>query len=465
MLVGRVISITGLIGKAEFRPHVKEGDFVYYKTATDSTVMCQISKLVSTPHKGIHGSFQILEDAELPKVWDHLYALHQRIEGHINIGVTHKGEPVKFRVNPFFRHVLLGGKTSKGKTHTEIVMLEEFLKLKIPAIVIDTQGELIHLNMFNSAAVVVEEMRFDDLVSHLQFKKSVIYNFQGLSYSSKAQRCFEILSQLREAKEKDYKQAESDVKLLQIPPVIVVIDETEIYAPEPRARCSSKDSRDCLVDIAKRGGKLGIGLVVSSQRLPGLHYDVRSQCNSAMIFQITDTGSRMVLSQLPYITSFDLRRIKNLERGECIVTGEVVPHPVTVLVRDIETPRARNVDFEEMLGLTPTPVEKPKLAHDDSELREFQDIMDKGVTFEQLQSQFSSRKIPRHGQCLVVPQRYFKPGWKNTLEIQGCKVIYCPEMPGGSVYLIRKNNKKEILQKVKQMAREHLPRDTSKLPY
>lgn len=427
--------------------------------------MCQIVKLKSSQQQGFLGSFIILDaSAQLPKVWANLYLSEQTMQGRIEVGISN-GKPVKFRVNPFFRHMLVAGKTSQGKTHVEIAMHEEFLKLQVPSIVIDTQGEFIHLNQFSSQAIVVEDIRFEDLISHLQSKRTVVVNLQGLSYSSKAQRCYEILSELKIAKEKDYKQAEGDTKLLRIPPVIVDIDETEIYAPEPRSKQISIDCRDCLIDIAKRGGKMGIGLIVSSQRLPGLHYDVRSQCNSAMIFQITDTGSRIVLSQLPYISAFDLKRVKNLQRGECIVTGEAVPHPLTLTVRDIKTPRARNLNFEEMLGLTPLRIRKSKVVDDEKEFQQFQQIMEKGITFEQLQLQFSSRKIPRHGKCLVVPQRHFKPGWKATLEIQGCKVIYCPEMPGGSVYLIRQKNKTETLRKLRQMAKKNLPRDTSKLPY
>jgi len=450
MLVGRVLSVSGLSGQAEYTEKLSVGDFLYYQ-ADNKKVICQVTSLSVLPLKGLHGTFKILDSvAGLPKVWDNLYLFQREFEGHLSVGTTAKGEVVKFRVNPFFRHVLVGGKTTAGKTHLQIVIHEELLNCGVPSIVIDTQGEFVHLNQFSSAAIVVEDMRFSDLISHLKAKHTVVFNLQGLPNASKTRICHEILSQLKVAKDQDYAEAESDIRLLQIPPVIVDIDETEIYAPEYRSKTMNPECRDILIDVAKRGGKIGMGLIVNSQRMPGLHYDVRSQCNSALIFHITDTGSRTVLSQLPFITSFDLNRVKDLPQGQCIATGELVPHPLHILVRDIKTPRAKNLDFEGMLGLPQIPKQGLTVTDHEKELERTLSLTkdEKGISYNYLQSLYPLRKVPIHGECIVVPERYFKPDWKNTLEIQGCKVVHCLDMPGGSVYLIRKKttteNKAEI---------------------
>lgn len=459
MLIGRVIEHHGIIGKAEFTPQVRTGDFIYYKTAIGKKVLCQVKNLRSTPNKGFHGSFKILDpSAELPKIWENLYLSHQKMNGHIEVGKTRKGEAVRIRVNPLFRHTLVTGKTGTGKTHMQIVMQEEFLRYQIPSLVIDTQGEFIHIDKFSKEAIVVESIDFEDLLSHLKYKRTVVLDLQGLSYLDKAQRCFEILSKLRDAKEKDYKQAGSDVRLLRIPPIIINIDEAEVYAPT-HTRTLNRKCRDCIIYIAKRTGKLGLGLIVSSQRIPSLHYDVRSQCNNAVIFHISDSGSRQVLRQLPYITATDLNRVKSFPRGECIITGEMVSHPLLIRVRDIKTPRAKSLDFEKMLGLMPLPVEKSETTQ--KEMEDFQKLMEEGITYEKLKTKFPVRNVRLHGECLVIPERYFNSGWKNTLKTQACKVVHCPDMPGGSVWLIRKDN----LAKVKAMAKEHLPEDKSKRPY
>jgi hypothetical protein len=114
-----------------------------------------------------------------------------------------------------------------------------------------------------------------------------------------------------------------------------------------------------------------------------------------------------------------------------------------------------------MLGLTP--IREPEIVVEPTpaEVEAFQETMKQGVTFALLMKDFRTHAFPIHGTCVVVPEHRFKPDWKNTLETQGCKVIYCPDMVGGGCYLIRNNE----LQKVKEMAKQHLPRDESRTPY
>lgn len=353
MLVGKVTSVSGLSGRAEFISRVRIGDFIYYVASGNRKIVCQVTSLQSSPFRGTHGYFKILDIAgELPKSWAELYLLHKQLDtGHIEVGKTQKGYTVRLRVNPFFRHVLIAGITQKGKTHLQIVIQEEFLKHRIPSLIIDSQGEFVHLNEFDSNAIVTEEIRIEDILGYLKQRKTVVYNLQGLSYPVKAKRVYEALSQLMQAKEQDYKKAENDVRLLEIPPVIVDVDEAEIYAPELYTSILDPKCKEVLVDIAKRGSKYGIGVMVASQRPPQLNVDLRSQCNSTIMFHINDIGSRKVLGILPYITRFELNRVKNLLRGQCIITGELVEHPILIYVKDIQTRRAKKTDFEEMLGL------------------------------------------------------------------------------------------------------------------
>lgn len=452
MLVGRVTKHLTTTGDADFTLQVRVGDFVYYRTSQNKKVMCQVTRLHSTPRKGLHGKFEILEPlAEMPKTWANLFLAQQKTNGYIEVGVTDNRKTVNLRVNPFFRHTLVAGKTGRGKTHVQIVLAEEFVKHKVPSLIFDTQGEFIHLE----DAVIVTELNFEDLIAHLKFKKTVVYNLQGLSYQSKPQRCHEILSRLMREKERDYQHAENDIRLLEIPPLIVNIDEAEIYAPKHLKKISSKECREALCDIAERGGKYGIGLVIGAQRLPALHPGVSSQCNNGVIFHVSDQASKNALKHLPYITSLDLRHIKNLPRGQCIVTGEVVSRSVLLTVRDIKTRRAKNLDFEQQLGLTPSTEEEPDAVLSEEEFESFLASMQKGITMEQLESKFPTREVPIHGKCVVIPERYFKKEWKNTFEAQGLKVVHCPDMPGGDVYLVRRD-KHAVRAKIKEMARKHV---------
>jgi len=430
---GRVISIVGRKGKAEFVLSIKAGDCLYYKVGEEK-VLCQVTAVNSQPVSGANGTFDILNSvARIPRIWDNLFPYRNGLGGHVYIGETDHDTPANLRINPFFKHVLLAGKTGKGKTHLQIVIHEEFLKLGIPSIVMDPQGEFIHLNQFSDNAFVVEEMRFEDLLSHMQQKHTVVFNLQGLSYTAKAFKCYEVLSELKAAKEQDYEQAQGDKKALRYPPIIVDIDETEIFAPSRTTKASSKDCQDCLIDCAKRASKIGFGLIMNSQRLPGLHFDVRSQCNTVIMFQVTDAGSKSVLAQFPFVTPLDLNRVKDLGTGQCIITGEMTTHPIVINVRDIQTQRAKDLDFEGMLGIKPLPV------YEETETETLM-ITGQGLTYEQLLKGYGEREVPSIGKCLVIPDHNFKPDWKPTLEIQGFKVIHAADLPGGGAYLIRKKN-------------------------
>jgi len=351
VLVGRVLETKGSIGRAEFTDQARNGDYIYYRLSNNRKAVCQIISLKSTPVMGFHGDFKILDSDELPKSFTCLYLLRQALDaGYFEIGKC-KDKIVKLLLNPFFLHTLIAGTTGAGKTHLLIVLAEEFLKHHIPSLFIDTKGNLVNLNRFSPDAVVTEELKFEDFLGYMKHKKLVVYNLQGLSYSVKANRAFEILSELMRAKERDYKNAENDTRLLEILPILVGIDETEIYAPEFDKSAPSTECKETLIDIAKRGREYGLGLILATQRVSQLELEVRSQCNSAFIFHIYDDGSRKVLRALPYISSLELNRVKNCTRGQSLITGQIMEHPIMVDVRDIQTIRAKDVDFEKMVGL------------------------------------------------------------------------------------------------------------------
>ena len=450
MLVGRVTSVSGLSGRAEFTPKVKVGDFIYYLTESDAKIVCQVTSLATSPFKGLNGYFKILDvSGDTPRAWTELYLLQKRLDvGYIDIGETPKSLKVKLRVNPFFRHVLVAGITQKGKTHLQIAVQEEFLRHQVPSLVVDSQGEFVHLNKFSKNAVVVEDIRFEDMLGHLKQRKTVIYNLQGLSYPVKAKRTYEVLIQLMEAKEQDYKQAEDDIRLLEIPPLIVDVDEAEIYAPELYTSILDPQCKEALVDIAKRGSKYGIGLIVASQRPPQLNVDVRSQCNSAIMFHINDMGSRKVLGILPYITRFELNRVKNLLRGQCLITGELVEHPILVYVRDIKTRRAKKTNFEDMLGLTPCKIEEKSLASCSS--------------VEPIQTADGELIDPTSGEVIGRVQQPSIGYDEGNLHIPKSRTRQwvAPRPLGTS-----DQENREILRKIKKMAKKNLPRDESKLAY
>lgn len=255
--------------------------------------------------------------------------------------------------------------TRAGKTHWCLVLLEEAIMRNMPALIIDSHGEFVNLAKktdkwkHTENVVVVEDIRIEDLIPYLQQHRTVIYNLLGLPKVSKANRVAEILSLLKEEKEKDYAQAENQEALLQIPPVLIVIDEAEIYAPNKTSKWGVRsDALGVVTDLAKEGAKFGMGLIVVPQRLTMLDIDVRSQCNSAAIFRNTDLGSKTAISKLDYITNQDLKNMSGYFKGTCLMAGSFVRRVKTVYVRDLLSEKVKKIDFAEMLGIESGPPPK-----------------------------------------------------------------------------------------------------------
>lgn len=357
MKIGRILSVQGynLSGEAEFIQEARLGDYIYYLDSNKKKVMCQITKLKSAPTKGLHGYFKVLDVApELPHAYTDLFVAHINLDtGPIEIGVDVRNNPVKLAVNPFFWHVLIAGRTGEGKTHTQIVLEEEFLKQQIPSLVLDSQGEMVRLGEFSSKVIVTEQMTFEDLLGHLKLRRTVVYNLQGLTKSVKAKRSFNLLSQLMAVKESDYKRAESDIKLLENPPLLINIDEVEILAPQKDRIVFDIQCREMLIELTKRGAKYGIGVIASSQQITEVATAFRTQCNSVIAFNC-DEESRRKLKLFPYVSRLEIDRVSNLARGQCVVAGKLIEHPAMIHVRDIKTPRAKNLDFSGILGIRQT---------------------------------------------------------------------------------------------------------------
>jgi hypothetical protein len=359
MKVGMVTAMTSAEGgRAEFVSSIRVGDFAYYVDSDGRKIICQVTSLISNT-SGVSGRFKIVDvGGSLPKVYTELFMYEKPLNaGLIYIGTDTRGKEIKLPVNPFFLHVAVTGMTQQGKSHFTIVVVEEFLKQQIPCFVLDPQGDFIKLDGFSSNAVVSEDVHFDSLLEDLKRRKTVVYNLQGLPYKAKAQKAYPLLAELMATKEREYANQVNP----EIPPVITVLDEAEIFAYR-YCKDTERQCKDTLVDIGKRGAKYGLGLILVSQRFPQLDLELRSQCNSAVMFHLTDVSSRNALRLLPYVGLIELEKIRNFVPGQCLLAGRLAENPITVLVRDIQTKRSKNLNFEEILGLhTPTPKLDPAM--------------------------------------------------------------------------------------------------------
>lgn len=118
-------------------------------------------------------------------------------------------------------------------------------------------------------------------------------------------------------------------------PVLVVIDEAHMFAPEQ----DKAESLGAVIDIATRGRKRGQGLVVATQRLSKLHKDVAAEMLNKMIGMCgIDVDIKRAAGDLG-ITPKDLTAMfKGWQPGEFFVYGPALrPMVEKVTVGGIET--------------------------------------------------------------------------------------------------------------------------------
>lgn len=365
--VGRVINCSSTTGEAELSESVEAGQLVYFTDArTKNPVLCRVTAVRASTLSGLVGRFRIVDKSKLvPKAYTMLYryVAQPQTGVFLEVGSDQSGEPVRVRLNAVFGHVLVGGKTRSGKTKLTIKLAQELVGKRVPHLIIDPQGEHVGLAQFDSHVDIFDNDPASKVLRSLKHHRTVVLNLLGMKEVDKERRVVEVLSALQSAKEQDYTAALNG-KTLEFPPVIVTVDEAEIFAPARRFRLAFGESRDLLIDIAKRMAKMGIGLVCVAQRFYRLDVDVRSQCNSAFVFN-TDYSALNVLRTFNFITEYDLGKVSTLTHDECLMVGSMVHRPEVLRIGQIATPRPKPTDFEDMLGLRKEQIEGGKI--DDTE--------------------------------------------------------------------------------------------------
>lgn len=351
---GKIVASSTRLAYCEFPQRIDEGAVLTYLD-DGKTISCKVTYVQSSPRGHYLGHVAILDVVHKPPAPGTL--LHAPAGGGpkpqgvlLSVSRDQFNNDVPLRLNHLFRNVLLAGKTSSGKTHLAIAIAEELLKLKVPHLIVDTQSEFTGLE--KKGAFLLDGDNRAQIWDALRERNTVVVPLLGETPERKCHILQTLAEELLAKKEK------AEAKKQPFPPVIVTVDEAEIYAPSIGEGVVSTEALHALEDLVKRGVKLGIGTIVISQRPPMLNSEVRSQCNSAALFLLDDPGSLKQI-RLLNITRFELEMVRRLRPLQCVLVGAAVTRPTLVEVRAITTERPKNVDFEGMLGLQPATVWNP----------------------------------------------------------------------------------------------------------
>ncbi len=125
-----------------------------------------------------------------------------------------------------------------------------------------------------------------------------------------------------------------------VPPFILLVEEAHNFARE-QAPKGGAISRSIIETIAREGRKFGASLCLVSQRPVQLSTTALSQCNTFMIFRITNPYDLDHIKQsCEAIDADTANAITTLRVGEGIVIGEAVNHPLFLRVRLRKTVKA-----------------------------------------------------------------------------------------------------------------------------
>jgi uncharacterized protein len=239
------------------------------------------------------------------------------------------------------------GSSGSGKSYTVGVICEELCKSKIPFVIIDIEGEYSGLKEKYEAIWVGEDEKSD-----LRWSKSVELNLLA-RYSPD---CPPIILDLSETSRPKEKVNQFLIALYREiskrrTPYLVILEEADRFSPQ-----TGGERLPIFDEIARRGRKRGLGLMLCTQRPSLVNKNILSQCSNQLI------GKLVIKNDLNSVAQFfsdrnNLHQLTALKSGEFFALGGLATEPEKVKIRVRET---RHGGITPKLNLTAVqpPVEK-----------------------------------------------------------------------------------------------------------
>lgn len=118
-------------------------------------------------------------------------------------------------------------------------------------------------------------------------------------------------------------------------PVLVVIDEAHVFAPEK----GDSEAAEAVKDLASRGRKRGFGVVLATQRLSKLHKDAAAECNNKLIGRASqDIDMKRSAEELGFTSKEQMLSLRTVKPGEFYAFGPAISDDVQkITVGEVET--------------------------------------------------------------------------------------------------------------------------------
>ncbi|MEO3387645.1 ATP-binding protein [Mesorhizobium sp. CAU 1741] len=233
--------------------------------------------------------------------------------------------------------LLVQGNSGSGKSH----LLRRLLEQSAPWVqqcVIDPEGDFVTLaDRFGH--VVVDAARTEAELTRIagrirQHRVSVVLNLEGLDVEQQMRAAAAFLGGMFDA-ERDHWY-----------PVLVVVDEAQLFAPAAAGEVSDearKLSLGAMTNLMCRGRKRGLAGVIATQRLAKLAKNVAAEASN---FLMGRTFLDIDMARAADLLGMDRRQaeqFRDLDRGRFVALGPAIARrPLPVAIGPVET-SARSV--------------------------------------------------------------------------------------------------------------------------
>jgi uncharacterized protein len=184
-------------------------------------------------------------------------------------------------------------------------------------------------------------------------------------------------------------------------PVLVILDEAHIFAPEK----GSSEAMGSVIDMATRGRKRGFCLVMATQRLSKLHKDAAAEMNNKLIGRTgLDIDMKRAADELGMLGK-DSNQLRHLSPGEFFAFGPAISREVkTVVVGEVRTKHPKAGSIGRIHSPAPSSKVKSALAKlkdlPEEAKQELQEKSELKARIKELEAETKKRVFPKMGEKL-----------------------------------------------------------------
>lgn len=251
----------------------------------------------------------------------------------IDMGAQLNGAPVSLDLEELLAtRLLVQGNSGSGKSHLLRRLIEQSASW-VQQVVIDPEGDFVSLAE-RYGHVVVDAERSDSDLEEIarrirQHRVSAVLNLEGVDAETQMRCAGAFLNGLFDAPRDHWY------------PVLVVVDEAQLFAPAAAGDVSEearKISLGAMANLMSRGRKRGLAGVIATQRLAKLAKNVAAEASN---FLMGRTFLDIDMARAADLLGMERRQaetFRDLERGSFCALGPALSRrPLTVRIGSVET--------------------------------------------------------------------------------------------------------------------------------